>query len=391
MSRWDEPYSSTIFSLAKEFARHQRVFYIDHPYTLIDAVRGNKQAHARHRWRALWGSQQRFTPIAPHLPNLIAVTPPLTLPINWANGLSYQHLARLNQRALHTALWHTIQHFSIPKKYLFFNSFNPFFANPLPPDLAPHRYIYQSTDAMQKGIYVAKHGVSLEQQLMRRADLCLVTSQHLQRYAQQFSPQVALLPNAADVPLFSQALSQSYPRPADLPATSQAVVLYVGNISRSRIDFALLQHLADQHPHKDLVCVGPIDSPDYQQYGLDRRPNVHFLPPKAIEQLPAYVQHSAVCIIPFLCNELTQSIYPLKINEYLAAGKPVVSTPFSPDITDFAHIAHIAATHQQFSHAIDTAIATDTPQLQQQRHALAQTNSWAARAQQCYHLVQQIW
>ena len=150
--------------------------------------------------------------------------------------------------------------------------------------------------------------------------------------------------------------------------------MYTGNISQSRMDFALLQKIAQQHPNKQLVCIGPVDSPEHTKYGLDKMPNVTFLPPKTIEQLPAYLQYAQCCIIPFLANELTQSIYPLKINEYLAAGKPVVTTNFSEDIADFVQ-------------AIQTALDTNTPALQQARIALAQTNSWTARAKQLDRII----
>lgn len=390
MSRWDEPYSSTIFSLAKEFARRHRVFYIDHPYTIKDFWQANKQANAPHRRKALLFGNDIFTSLAHLSPNLIAVTPRLTLPINWANGGVYNFLARWNDGSVIAAIRKTIQQYNI-KQYLFINSFDPFFAQQLPPDIAPTQYIYQSTDAMQQGAYVAKHGVKLEQEMMKRADKTLVTSKQLLKYAQQFSANAHLLPNAADVALFNQAVSQHFARPTDLPTTTQPIIMYTGNISQSRMDFALLQKIAQQHPNKQLVCIGPIDSPEHTKYGLDKMPNVTFLPPKTIEQLPAYLQYAQCCIIPFLANELTQSIYPLKINEYLAAGKPVVTTNFSEDIADFAHIAHVAQSHTDFVQAIQTALDTNTPALQQARIALAQTNSWTERAKQLERIVNGKW
>lgn len=386
MSRWDEPYSSTIFSLAKEFARHHRVFYIDHPYTIKDFWQKNKQADAPYRRSALLFGKDIFTPLSHLSPNLVAVTPRLTLPINWANGGLYNALARWNNTSVIAAIRKTIQQYHI-KQYVFINSFDPFFAPQLPPDIAPTQYIYQSTDAMQQGAYVAKHGVKLEQELMKRANKTLVTSQQLLKYAQQFSNNAHLLPNAADVALFNQTATQHFARPTDLPNTSQPIIMYTGNISQSRMDFALLQKIAQQHPNKQLVCIGPIDSPEHLKYGLDKMPNVTFLPPKKIEQLPSYLQYAQCCIIPFLANELTQSIYPLKINEYLAAGKPVVTTNFSADIADFAHIAHVAQSHTDFVQAIQTAISNNTPQREQARIAVAQNNSWQARAKQFLSLI----
>src|SRR4030095_14581691 len=110
-------------------------------------------------------------------------------------------------------------------------------------------------------------------------------------------------------------------------------------------------------PENFLVMVGPITADKYRQAGLDQRRNVMFTGCKDIAELPAYLKYSHCCIIPFLCNQLTRSIYPLKINEYLSAGKPVVTTNFSEDIATFARVAYVIKTHQEFLTAIGRALA----------------------------------
>src|SRR5690606_17805391 len=81
-----------------------------------------------------------------------------------------------------------------------------------------------------------------------------------------------------------------------------------------------------------------------------------FAGPKPITELPRYLHYMDCTIIPFKCNELTKSIYPLKVNEYLAAGKAVVSTNFSEDIAEFKNIVYLAASHEEFINNIDKAI-----------------------------------
>ena len=99
-----------------------------------------------------------------------------------------------------------------------------------------------------------------------------------------------------------------------------------------------------------------------------------------MSELPSYLKYSHCCLIPFLCNELTKSIYPLKINEYLAAGKPVVSTHFSSDIASFSDVAYISDNHQEFVSNIDQAIADDNEQRVIQRVNFSSGNTWEARA-----------
>ena len=84
-------------------------------------------------------------------------------------------------------------------------------------------------------------------------------------------------------------------------------------------------------------------------------------------------------MIPFICNTLTRSIYPLKINEYLAAGKPVVSTNFSKDVSEFASVAYLAESAQAFSDCIQQALDENSESLSEIRGQWAEQNSWKVR------------
>ncbi|MCB0663915.1 MAG: glycosyltransferase, partial [Saprospiraceae bacterium] len=141
------------------------------------------------------------------------------------------------------------------------------------------------------------------------------------------------------------------------------------------------------HPDKTLVLVGPINSKSYYEVGLDKLPNVVSTGPKKIQELPAYLKYMDVCLIPFLCNKLTESIYPLKINEYLAAGRPVISTAFSDDIRTFRNVIYLADSQHEFLTLIDRALEENNPAEIQERLAVAQTNTWEARVQQFWTMV----
>jgi teichuronic acid biosynthesis glycosyltransferase TuaH len=120
---------------------------------------------------------------------------------------------------------------------------------------------------------------------------------------------------------------------------------------------------------------------------LDKMPNVIFTGSKKISELPAYVAYSDCTLIPFQCNTLTKSIYPLKINEYLAAGKPVVTTNFSHDINDFKDVAYLADSHEEFLKQIEKSLAEDSPERQKLRIKVAEQNSWKARVGTFWELI----
>jgi len=133
--------------------------------------------------------------------------------------------------------------------------------------------------------------------------------------------------------------------------------------------------------------VGPLNNTIYKEIGLDQMPNVIFTGGKSIEALPPYLRYFDCAIIPFNCNTLTKSIYPLKINEYLAAGKAVISTNFSPDIEGFKSQLFLANTDDEFVQMIDPAVAESTEQQIASRLATAKTNTWRARIEQFWDFV----
>ena len=134
--------------------------------------------------------------------------------------------------------------------------------------------------------------------------------------------------------------------------------------------------------------VGPATQDTYRKVGLDRMQNVIFTGRKHLRELPSYLKYADCCIIPFLCIPLTRSIYPLKINEYLSAAKPVVSTDFSEDIANFGSVALISRSHDEFINNISMAIRTDSTEKQAQRIGYSAGNNWKARAAELMDLIE---
>ena len=104
-------------------------------------------------------------------------------------------------------------------------------------------------------------------------------------------------------------------------------------------------------------------------------------------ELPQYLQHMDCCLIPFLCNTLTRSIYPLKINEYLTGGKPVIATNFSVDINSFKDHIYLANSEEEFVQLIDKALIPQPEEVIKGRIALAESNTWTARIKQFWEIV----
>ena len=156
-----------------------------------------------------------------------------------------------------------------------------------------------------------------------------------------------------------------------------------------RINYGLLSAIADSYPDKTLVLVGPYQEDLVDKAGLTNRKNVVLTGSKHISMLPQYVHFMDTLIIPFYCNQLTKSIYPLKINEYLASGRSVISTNFSVDIVGFKDVIHLVDCDDSFIAKIPEAIKDKQPKDVQQRIAIAKTNTWEKRVQQFWNIIDQ--
>jgi glycosyltransferase involved in cell wall biosynthesis len=388
LSRWDAPISSPSFSLAKEFARNNRVFYIDHPFSIKDYLSTYKSPRLQQRKEALLSGRNIYTK-GPALPdNLTMVTSRLTFPINFLpHGPLYESMAKVNDKIIFNTIRRILRDFNVTK-FIFFNAFDPFFCRDFPPDIAPEMKVYQSMDDISQAKYTSRHGARLEEDIIRKFDVTLTTSRELRRLKSKISDHVYLHPNAADVGIFHKALGDELARPAELPpAEGRKIIGYTGNIE-SRIDYELLKKVIEFHSDKMIVMVGPISTPEHKTIGLTEFSNVILTGSKKIDELPAYLRTFDCALIPFKKNTLTKSIYPLKINEYLAAGRPVVATDFSEDIQSFGDVVYIGKTHSEFVELIDVAIAENSPARVQARVAMANTNTWAARVEQFWEFLE---
>ncbi len=386
LPRWDQPISSPALSLAKEFAKHQRVFYIEHPYSLKDVYTLRNRDDVKRRKQALYKRKNIYERPDGFPPNLLNVIPPITLPVNpLPAGALYNFLSRFNDKAVFNTIRKVIKDHHV-KEWIYINSYDPFFARKFPGDLKPLLKVYQSMDDISQEPYTAKHGVRLEEDIVRRFDMTLATSKELTRLKAQWNPNSFFHPNAADVTLFKKAAEQILEKPEEMKGIDKKIIGFTGSIEY-RTDFELVKKMVEYHKDKFFLFVGPVFAEEVSSMGFDKMPNVKFTGSKKITELPNYLQYMDCVIIPYKLNTLTKSIYPLKINEYLGAGKPVVATHFSDDIYSFHDVAYIAENYDGFCQLIDKAIAENSDDKKAARIKRAEQNTWVARVEQFWEYV----
>ncbi len=385
----DNIYSSVSLSLSKEFAKNNRVFYVNKPYSVKDFVGNWGNAKVKERAPKLLSNRVHYEKVDKIPENFLAATPPLTIPINWLpEGKMHHGLEQYNKKVVLKTVQKLIKDFGI-KKYIYLNCYNPYGAAVLPDSFKPALNVYQCIDDISQDDYTLKHGYRLENQAIADADVTLVTSKELWNLKSKISPNTHILHNAVDPAVFQKVLTETFERPKELEGRKGKVVGFIGNLDHLRVNYPLLKKAILHHSDKTFLFVGPLNNTEYLELGLPDLPNVIFTGGKNLYELPAYLQHMDCTLIPFLCNTLTKSIYPLKINEYLAAGKAVVATNFSEDISGFKDYIYLADSEEAFIHQIDAALTSQTDEQIQKRIDCANSNTWTARVSQFWKIIDQ--
>jgi glycosyltransferase involved in cell wall biosynthesis len=245
--------------------------------------------------------------------------------------------------------------------------------------LAPELVVYHCVDDMaaQAGIDAGSFRAA-ERRFAARADLVLASAPGLASRMRTLSDNVLDAPNVADTELFATALGAG-PLDPELAALPAPRIVFTGAIVRTKLDLDLLIALARARREWSFALVGPVGlgDPGTDVSALAREPNIHLLGPRAYSALPGVLRAADAGLIPYARNELTESIFPMKVYEYLAAGLPVVATPL-PALANVAEVA-TAPDAQGIVGLLEEAIADDDPERRAERSRGAASHSWERR------------
>lgn len=215
----------------------------------------------------------------------------------------------------------------------------------------------------------------LERRLIETVDLLITTAPALHESRRRYARQAALVPNGVDVEHFARAASANLavpPAVADLP---RPIVGFVGRINYW-IDTGLLARIARAHPEWSLVLVGPTDLLAKMK-PLRGLANVHVTGRVPYADVPAYVKAFDVCVNPYLADGVAEHCSPLKLYEYVASGKPVVSVDM-PAAHTFEGLVEIAADADEFLPLLERVVAAPDKR-SGARMAAAREHTWQRR------------
>jgi len=216
----------------------------------------------------------------------------------------------------------------------------------------------------------------MEKELARRATVVFSTALGLHETLRDYNKNAHLIPNGVNYPLFSQAASP-LPSPEDMKDLPRPIYGFVGML-QDCIDYNFIKALADACPESSVVLIGrPLPGVDLSM--LDACQNVHRLGLKPYETLPSYIAQFDVCLNLFRPGALSKDVSPLKFYEYLATGKPIVSTPEPLQVQEYGDVVEVAETAEDFIEKCRAAAFEKSDMLKARRMAYGEAASWDAR------------
>ena len=371
---WDNPFWTNKQHVAVELARSgHRVLYID------SLGLRRPSASARDLKRIIKRLLKALRPPQKVRENLW-VWSPIVLP--W-HGNSCVRL--INKALLNTGLWCFLKLKKMKRDWLW--TYNPLTSELF--DTSTFNYkIYHCVDEIkaQPGMPV-KTLETAEKTLAHEVDIIFTTSAQLTASRSAWNKNTHYLPNVADYNHFASAQELQTEIPLDLSEIPGPRIGFIGAISGYKIDFDLLRQVAVARPDWSIVLIGEIGEGDPWTNSslLEGLPNLYTLGPRSYQILPAYLKGLNVALLPNKVNEYTDSMFPMKFFEYLAAGKPVVSVNLK-SILEFKEIVSIAHTGEDFINAIDKALDGKAPPLER-RLDLAKQYTYEARTKRMLTII----
>lgn len=390
--RWDQPMAEASIALVKELSKSCRVFFVNRPFSIKDLFIDHADLTMRRRIKTILLRRSPFMNVETGFSNFIVATPGLTIPINFLHkGFFYNALNVINNWVVKACMNRMVKEFEI-KEFVYLNLFNPIILPNLSLRSAKNVLnIYTVLHDIKFSPYMQRHGVQAQEKALKNADLVLVNSKNQWRELISKVENIYYFPNGVEYTVWESIRLKNIAAPYDLyNIGSTKVIMFCGYLSSNRVDYNLLRLVCENYPNYLVVLVGAYEEEDLIKYKLEEIPNLIILGNRRYEAIPAYIKCAHVCIIPYLCNDLNKSVYPLKLNEYLAMGKPVVSTLFSEDLEPFADNVYLSRNYEDFLSNIDLAIQENNAQRLENRIKLAEKNNWSYRVNLLNQLIAQF-
>jgi glycosyltransferase involved in cell wall biosynthesis len=235
--------------------------------------------------------------------------------------------------------------------------------------------VYDCMDELSQFRFAPPDIVRRERILLERADVVFAGGRRMAESKRRYHNNVHFYGCGVDVAHFSKAREPGTIVPPEVAGLPGPVLGYFGVVDE-RIDYELLEKMADAHPDWNIVMVGPLAKVDPAL--LPQRPRLHWLGRRDYKELPALTKGFDVCLMPFALNAATEFINPTKALEYMATGKPIVSSAVPDVVSNFSEVVRIGRSHDAFIDFCTAALTQPDRRTIERGLQMAGENQWDA-------------
>ena len=378
---WDLNIGSNAKNIALQLSLHHRVLYVNKPLDRKTLGKENKDPLILKHIERAKKKQESLFEVGQ---NIWSYYPPTILEsINWVpNDRLFSILNKSNSKKFAADIKLAADRLGF-KDFIIFNDNEMFRAFYLKELLNPTLYIYYSRDNLLGVPYWKKHGSTIEPKHIAKSDIALANSIYLSNYCKKYNSNSYYIGQGCNISQFDY--SATYEKPDDIKNIKGPIIGYMGAIVALRIDMKIIELIARSRLDWSIVLAGPEDE-KFAKSNLHDLGNVYFLGKKKLDSVPSYLASFDVCINPQLLNEVTIGNYPLKVDEYLAMGKPTVITKTEASDT-FEDCVYIADRPEDYPVLIDQALKEDSKELQQKRIKMAKSHSWENSVEKMFQAI----
>lgn len=378
---WHGEFTKSTVQLLSLLAEKNTIVFVEYPFTVKDVVMsllGKQRAQVSR----MLGLKKRIIEektdsgaIVKHL-----VMPPV-LPVDFIKNESiFKKFFSINVLIYKNQLRKTIKKLKLDNPIII-TAYNPMYGLPMIGKLNEYLNVYYCYDGMDTQRHKSRI-YSIEEQFCKQVDGIITTSDYLNAEKHKLNAQSYVVKNGVDFKLFEPHAKKNVSSPS-----AQKKVGYIGTLD-FRFDIDIMEYAVQELPQVQFEFTGYLLNQNIKE-SLSKYDNVAFFKSVKAHQVPELLSKYDLGIIPYKMDEVNKNIYPLKINEYLAVGVPVVMTAFA-NLTEFKAIVKSAENKTLFKSYIENELKHDNDLLIKERIEFAKFNSWESRMVQFGNVLEKI-
>lgn len=378
---WEGEYTKSTVQLLSLLAKNNDVIFIEYPRTIKDLVYAVLRK-IKAPVKQMLGISKRITTIkSTRNSDITHVVPPPMLPTDFtSNSQIYRLLSGFNFIIYKRLLKNIAKKVSL-ENVIIITAYNPRYGLGVMGHLKESAHIYYCYDGMDQSTHHISQ-LTADEDFCKRADAIITTSDYLRNRKIKYNSKTYVVKNGVDMSIF-----KGLQKTGNQSSQKQKIVGYVGTLD-FRFDIELIAYAAKTLPDVIFEFTGHVSFPKIIS-SLNQFENIHFKPAIAAHEVPNYLLRFDVGIIPYQLLEVNKNIYPLKINEYLAVGLPVVMTCFA-ELPEFNGFVEVSKTKEEFVSALQEQMEGCNEYKIKNRIAFASQNSWEQRAVRFGNIIQNI-